>query len=170
MTSYGAIKQHGLKGALLAKPALHWQTSGYTGEPKRFYYSAADVDHLTSTFAVIGYAIGVRPWTPYWNFGARDPLLSNIRWWEFYKVNTVPAKLVFVIIPDKPVEDAEAFSAKVLKSLNDVDTFLSIGLTLDLVKVIITKPSAYRLVEEEIDRRLKSGVPWGSLSHGGSSP
>ncbi len=74
---YGSIKQHGLEKTLLAKPPLFWQTSGYTGEPKRFYYSAADVEHLTSTFAVIGYAMGVRPWTPYWNFGARDPLLSN---------------------------------------------------------------------------------------------
>jgi len=442
---FGAIKQQGLDAVLLAKPAQYWQTSGYTGEPKRFYYSTADVDHLTSTFAVLGYAMGVRPWTPYWNFGARDPLLSNklfevgaeklkiekylstplgsqadffeamrraskgghfdvatgtpllymlmarvandpsyaesvvlravkaqidlptflaklivkyllrgvdynalkrlvesmtiglsytepiapnietlsryypkmrffdcfgsteapvqgiqifsgrpgfaylltnvipemakpedilnarkdpsakvtatpwtdwragmrgelvitrpgeclpliryptgdiievidpacehkvkldygelsftlpvvkflgrsvdlvdfevsdekgdflggriyssvvnehllrlpnIRWWEFYKVGTVPAKLVFVIIPEKPVGDEEAFRSRIIKSLNDVDYFLSIGLTLDLVKVVITKPSAYRLVEEEIDRRVRSGRSLGQL-------
>lgn len=442
---FNSIKQHGLEKTLLAKHAIYWQTSGYTGEPKRFYYSAADVEHLTMAFAIIGYAMGVRPWTPYWNFGARDPLLSNrlfeigaeklkiekylstplagqadffdamrkasktghyevatgtpllymvmarvandpqyaeevvmrglkaqinlpnfiaklivkyllrgvdypalkqlvesmtiglsytepiapnlemltryykkmkfydcfgsteapvqgvqlfsgkpgfaylltnvipelakpedimkarkdnstrvestlwpewragmrgeliinrpgeslpliryptgdivevidpafnhvikldhgdlsftlpvikflgrsvdlvdfelsdekgdflggriyssvvsehllkvpnIRWWEFYKVNTVPGKLVFVIIPENPVEDYDAFMAKIIKNLNAVDTFVSVGLMLDLVKVIITKPSAYRVVEAEIDRRVKSGRSLGQL-------
>jgi hypothetical protein len=89
--------------------------------------------------------------------------LPNIRWWEFYKVGTVPAKLVFVIIPEKPVGDEESIPVRIIKSLNDVDYFLSIGLTLDLVKVVITKPSAYRLVEEEIDRGVRSGRSLGQL-------
>ncbi len=89
--------------------------------------------------------------------------VPNIRWWEFYNVNTVPGKLVFIIIPETPVDDPDAFMAKILKSLNAVGTFLSVGLMLDLVKVIVTKPSAYRLVEEGTDRRVKSGRSLGQL-------
>ncbi|MEM2940251.1 MAG: hypothetical protein QW304_01675 [Thermoproteota archaeon] len=73
---YDCIKRFGLEKVLLAKPVKYWQTSGYTGEPKKFYYGQKDLDEIVSTFAMFGYILGIRPWFSGWNFGGRDPLLS----------------------------------------------------------------------------------------------
>lgn len=73
---YDCIKRFGLEKVLLAKPVKYWQTSGYTGEPKRFYYGQKDLDEIVLTFAMFGYIIGARPWLSGWNFGGQDPLLS----------------------------------------------------------------------------------------------
>jgi hypothetical protein len=71
-----SIKKNGLDKVLITKYAKYWQTSGYTGEPKRFYYSEGDVAWITRNFSMLGYILGIRPWMSGWNFGGRDPLLS----------------------------------------------------------------------------------------------
>lgn len=74
---HGAISRHGLRNVLMSEYAKYWQTSGYTGEPKRFYYSQGDVARITRDLSTLGYILGIRPWMSGWNFGGRDPLLSS---------------------------------------------------------------------------------------------
>ncbi len=71
-----SIRANGLDRVLITKYAKYWQTSGYTGEPKRFYYSEGDITWITKNFTMLGYLLGIRPWMTGWNFGGRDPLLS----------------------------------------------------------------------------------------------
>ncbi len=54
------------------------------------------------------------------------------------------------------------------ESLNAVDYFLSIGLTLALVKVVITKPSAYRLLRRRSTGGCRAAAPWARSSPGAS--
>jgi phenylacetate-coenzyme A ligase PaaK-like adenylate-forming protein len=68
---------HGIEGSLLQKPHTYWQTSGYTGEPKRFYFSRGDVDFYADSIVASVHLMGVRPWHSVWAFGGGYPMLSG---------------------------------------------------------------------------------------------
>jgi phenylacetate-coenzyme A ligase PaaK-like adenylate-forming protein len=72
-----SYESHGVEGSLLREPCTYWQTSGYTGEPKRFYYSKADVDRYARSIAASVHIMGVRPWHSGWAFGGGYPMLSG---------------------------------------------------------------------------------------------
>jgi phenylacetate-coenzyme A ligase PaaK-like adenylate-forming protein len=67
----------GVEGTLLQKPHTYWQTSGYTGEPKRFYFSRGDVGLYASSIVASVHLMGVRPWHSVWAFGGGYPMLSG---------------------------------------------------------------------------------------------
>ncbi len=67
----------GVEGSLLQRPHTYWQTSGYTGMPKRFYFSRGDVDHYADSIAAAVHLMGVRPWHAIWAFGGGYPMLSG---------------------------------------------------------------------------------------------
>ncbi len=92
---------------------------------------------------------------------------DNVRWWELYDVGGRPSRLVFLIIPERPVEDETAFrrhvERKLLNECNDLLGTLKMGRDLDRLQIVIAKPSAYVHVQMEIDERAKAGRSLGQL-------
>ncbi|MHC1709238.1 MAG: hypothetical protein AB9819_02385 [Methanomassiliicoccales archaeon] len=92
---------------------------------------------------------------------------DNVRWWELYDVGGRPSRLVFLIIPENPVEDEEAFrrlvEKKLLNECNDLLGTLKMGRDLDRLQIIVARPSAYVHVQSEIDERAKAGRSLGQL-------
>lgn len=92
---------------------------------------------------------------------------DNVRWWELYDVGVRPSRLVFLIIPERPVDDEDAFrrlvERKLLNECNDLLGTLKMGRDLDRLQILVTKPSAYVHVQAEIDERAKAGRSLGQL-------
>lgn len=92
---------------------------------------------------------------------------DNVRWWELYDVGGRPSRLVFLIIPERPVEDEGAFrrlvERKLLNECNDLLGTLKMGRDLDRLQILVAKPSAYVHVQAEIDERAKAGRSLGQL-------
>jgi len=92
---------------------------------------------------------------------------DNIRWWELYDVGERPSRLVFLVIPERPVDDKEAFrhlvTRKLLHECNDLLGTIRTGQDLDRLQILIAEPSAYAHVQEEIDARAKAGRSLGQL-------
>ncbi len=92
---------------------------------------------------------------------------DNVRWWELYDVGGRPSRLVFLIIPERPVDYEEAFrrlvERKLLNECNDLLGTLKMGRDLDRLQILVAKPSAYVHVQAEIDQRAKAGRSLGQL-------
>jgi hypothetical protein len=90
-----------------------------------------------------------------------------VRWWELYNIRGEPGRLCFLVIPDREVEDAERFRRETLRHLlrecDDPHHTLQIGHELGRVEVLSTSPRAYRVVQAEIDRRVREGRCLGQL-------
>lgn len=71
-----AFEEHGLEASLLTPPSGHWETSGYTGEPKKFYYSEADIEESLMSVAELMYVTGAleQEELSSWHIGVPDPL------------------------------------------------------------------------------------------------
>ncbi len=91
----------------------------------------------------------------------------NVRWWELYNVKGDPGRLVFLIIPERPVESEAAFRKEMLRHLlkecDDVLHTLQVATDLGRLEVMITRPEAYTIVQREIDKRIKEGRSLGQL-------
>lgn len=91
----------------------------------------------------------------------------NVRWWELYNIRGEPGRLCFLVIPDREVEDAERFRRETLRHLlrecDDPHHTLQVGHELGRVEVLSTSPRAYRVVQAEIDRRVREGRCLGQL-------
>ena len=104
--------------------------------------------------------------------------IRNVRWWELYHVKGSPGRFVFLIIPEIPVSDEDAFRGEIRRSLVHMfDEFTAaaqgraflVGGT-DAIEdertyldILITRPSAYTLIDAEIKRRVKQGRAVGQL-------
>lgn len=92
---------------------------------------------------------------------------DNVRWWELYDVGSRPSRLVFLIIPERPVQDEGSFrrlvERKLLHECNDLLGTLKMGRDLDRLQILVAKPSAYVHVQAEIDQRAKAGRSLGQL-------
>jgi hypothetical protein len=104
--------------------------------------------------------------------------IKNVRWWELYHVKGSPGKFVFLIIPENSVSDEAAFRSELLRSLVYMfDDFTAaaqgraflVGGTVAMedqrnyLDLIITRPSAYDLIDAEIKRRIREGRTMGQL-------
>jgi phenylacetate-coenzyme A ligase PaaK-like adenylate-forming protein len=104
--------------------------------------------------------------------------IKNVRWWELYHVKGSPGKFVFLIIPENAVSDEVAFRSEILRSLVYMfDDFTAaaqgraflVGGTAAMedhrnyLDLMITRPSAYELIDAEIKRRIKEGRTMGQL-------
>jgi hypothetical protein len=104
--------------------------------------------------------------------------IKNLRWWELYHVKGSPGRFVFLIIPEKKVTDNVAFKAEITNSLiNMFEEFTSavqaraylVGGVKSMkdqstyLDLIITRPSAYDIIDREIQRRIKEGRTMGQL-------
>lgn len=91
----------------------------------------------------------------------------NVRWWELYNIKGEPGRLCFLVIPDRDVDDEERFRRETLHHLlrecDDPHHTLQIGHELGRVEVLSTRAGAYRLIQAEIDRRVKEGRSLGQL-------
>jgi phenylacetate-coenzyme A ligase PaaK-like adenylate-forming protein len=105
-------------------------------------------------------------------------VLKNVRWWELYQVKGSPGRFVFLIIPESEVADEAAFRGEIMRSLvNMFDDFTAavqgraylVGGTSTMMDqskyldIIITRPSAYDIIDREIKRRIREGRTMGQL-------
>jgi hypothetical protein len=78
-----------------------------------------------------------------------------------------PSRLVFLIIPEAPVTNLEAYRKEVTRKLlhecNDLLGTLKMGRDLDRLQIIVAEPSAYTHIQEEIDARARAGRSLGQL-------
>ena len=104
--------------------------------------------------------------------------IKNVRWWELYHVKGSPGRFVFLIIPEKAVPDDAAFRSEISNSLvNMFEEFTTavqaraflVGGNSSLndqsryLDIIITRPSAYDIIDREIQRRIREGRTMGQL-------
>lgn len=104
--------------------------------------------------------------------------LKNVRWWELYQVRGSPGRFVFLIIPEKEVPDETTFRKEIMQALVYMfDDFTAAAqgraylvggasATMDQSKyldVMITRPSAYNIIDKEIKRRMREGRTIGQL-------
>ena len=104
--------------------------------------------------------------------------IRNVRWWELYHVKGSPGKFVFLIIPENNVSDETAFKDELLRSLvNMFQEFTAaaqaraflVGGTAAMedqknyLELMITRPTAYELIDTEIKQRIKEGRSVGQL-------
>ncbi len=91
----------------------------------------------------------------------------NIRWWELYNIKGRPGRLCFLIIPDRDVGDMAKFKKETLRHLlnecDDPNHTLAIGHELGRLDILVTRASAYGMVQADIDRRMKEGRSLGQL-------
>jgi hypothetical protein len=91
----------------------------------------------------------------------------NIRWWELYNIKGQPGRLCFLVIPEKEVDNVERFKKDVLGHLlrecDDPHHTLEIGYELDRLEIVVTRASAYIVIQREIDRRAREGRALGQL-------
>jgi len=89
--------------------------------------------------------------------------LPNVKWWEFYRVQGSPPRLVFLIIPESEVSDEADMKSKITGRLINLEGFLTVAFSLNLVEIVVTKPAAYKYIDAEIDKRVKEGRALGQL-------
>jgi phenylacetate-coenzyme A ligase PaaK-like adenylate-forming protein len=91
----------------------------------------------------------------------------NIRWWELYNIKGTPGRLCFLIIPDHEVTDMARFKKETLRHLfnecDDPNHALAIGHELGRLDILVTRTSAYEIVQRDIDRRMREGRSLGQL-------
>ncbi|HEY3273960.1 MAG TPA: hypothetical protein VGJ92_09370 [Methanocella sp.] len=73
-----AVEKDGLENVLLAKPLKFWQTSGYSGKPKKIYYSERDIEGMHLSILEMLYVTGAfETDMSIWNIGVADPYLPG---------------------------------------------------------------------------------------------
>ncbi len=91
----------------------------------------------------------------------------NIRWWELYNIQGQPGRLCFLIIPEKEVADMGRYKkdvlAQLLRECDDPHHTLEIGHELGRLDILVAQPSAYGVIQAEIERRAREGRALGQL-------
>ena len=105
--------------------------------------------------------------------------IQNIRWWELYHIKGSPGRFIFLVIPENPVQNQNAFTTEIHASLTKtfveyyaVDTGRQFILDKtstngngvihkELIEVLVARPEAYNVVDREVKRRLKEGRAMG---------
>ncbi len=92
---------------------------------------------------------------------------GNVRWWELYNIKGSPARLVFLIIPDKDVSNRVRYEREILQHLlrecDDLLHTLKVGHDLGRVEVRVCKAMAFKIIQGEIDRRMREGRSLGQM-------
>jgi phenylacetate-coenzyme A ligase PaaK-like adenylate-forming protein len=93
--------------------------------------------------------------------------VGNVRWWELYNIKGSPARLVFLIIPEKDVSDRERYGKEILHHLlrecDDLLHTLKVGHDLGRVDVKVCNALAFSIIQDEIDRRMREGRTLGQM-------
>jgi phenylacetate-coenzyme A ligase PaaK-like adenylate-forming protein len=73
-----AVEKDGLENVLLAKPVKFWQTSGYSGRPKKVFFGEKDIDSMYLSILEMLYVTGAfEQDMSIWNIGVADPYLPG---------------------------------------------------------------------------------------------
>ncbi len=73
-----AVEKDGLENVLLAKPVKFWQTSGYSGMPKKVYCGEKDIESMHMSILEMLYVTGAfEKEMSIWNIGVADPYLPG---------------------------------------------------------------------------------------------
>jgi phenylacetate-coenzyme A ligase PaaK-like adenylate-forming protein len=73
-----AVEKDGLENVLLARPVKFWQTSGYSGRPKKVHFSEKDIDRMYLSILEMLYVTGAfEQGMAIWNIGVADPYLPG---------------------------------------------------------------------------------------------
>ncbi len=104
--------------------------------------------------------------------------LKNVRWWELYQVKGSPGRFVFLIIPETEVSDDAAFRNQIMDSLVHMfDDFTAaaqgraylVGGSSEMMDqnkhlgLLITRPTAYNIIDAEVKKRIKQGRTMGQV-------
>jgi phenylacetate-coenzyme A ligase PaaK-like adenylate-forming protein len=145
------IKQFGLENVLLAPYELYWQTSGHTGEPKKFYYSKKDLEDIKNIGFEIAYISEFKHGDVFWNLGAGLPYLSG-------SLGTIMGeKLETKEIMTNLVRQSDFIKGLRKASKEEKIDFIS-GVPLVYISIaqIINDPKSFeQKVREKITQRLK---------------
>jgi phenylacetate-coenzyme A ligase PaaK-like adenylate-forming protein len=73
-----AVEKDGLDNVLLAKPVKFWQTSGYSGKPKKVWFGEKDIEGMHLSILEMLYITGAfETDMSIWNIGVADPYLPG---------------------------------------------------------------------------------------------
>jgi phenylacetate-coenzyme A ligase PaaK-like adenylate-forming protein len=92
---------------------------------------------------------------------------TNVRWWEMYNIKEMPARLVMVVIPQTDVPDAARFKSEIIRRLteekSDIPHSFQTANDLGKLDVMVLPAGAYKVIEAEIDKRIREGRSYGQL-------
>jgi phenylacetate-coenzyme A ligase PaaK-like adenylate-forming protein len=92
---------------------------------------------------------------------------TNVRWWEMYNIKEMPARLSVVVIPQADVPDPGRFRNEIVRRLteekSDIPHSFQTANDLGKLEVIVLPAHAYKVIEAEIDRRIREGRSYGQL-------
>ena len=146
------LKEHGLEKVLLKKPTKYWQTSGHSGEPKKFYYGIEDVEKMMDEGSRLAFMVGIKPGDVGWNLGAGEPYLSG-------SVGTIIGKKFQMQIIITPMGDQKDLikGLKQVSKADKIDVIFGIPLVFLTIGEIVKDPDAFkRTVKGKIEEKLGS--------------
>jgi phenylacetate-coenzyme A ligase PaaK-like adenylate-forming protein len=92
---------------------------------------------------------------------------SNVQWWELYNIREMPARLALVVIPESDPSDVERFKNEVVRRLteehSDLPQSFQIANDLKKLEIIVLAAQDYKVIQAEIDRRIREGRSYGQL-------
>jgi phenylacetate-coenzyme A ligase PaaK-like adenylate-forming protein len=92
---------------------------------------------------------------------------TNVMWWELYNIRDTPSRLAMVVIPKSDPSDIDRFRREVMGRLmeerTDIPQIFEIAEFLQKFEVIVLSSDAYKVIQAEIDRRVKEGRSLGQL-------
>lgn len=150
-----SINAYGLENVLLESPVKCFQTSGYSGAPKKFYYAKKDLENTIKIGSDLAYIFGLRAGDVVWNLCAPEPYGSAYLQSEVLK--RIGAEEIITYI-EKPQDMIN--SLKVLSKLDKIDGMCGIPIVLLTIGQIIQNPGRFKeKVKETIKNKLgKFGI------------
>jgi phenylacetate-coenzyme A ligase PaaK-like adenylate-forming protein len=145
------IKKFGLENVLLAEPAKYWQTSGHTGESKKFYYSEEDLEKIIKIGNQLAYLIGIRPKYVVWNLGASEPYVSG-------SIATILGKYLQLNEINSNLTDMKDFikGLKQASKADKIDVIWGIPLVYLTLGQIVNNPESFeKKVQEGVSEKIR---------------
>lgn len=146
---YSTIRNFGQQ-TFVENPVKCWHTSGYSGEPKKFYFSQSDVDAIANISTRIGCILGLKKGDIVWNLCAPEPYASG-------SVLHIVAKRMSLKEIFTPLEKSEDIvtAMKKISKIKKIDAICGIPVIFSTIGEIIKNPKVFeRQIAKKIQKKL----------------
>lgn len=130
-----AIEREGFDHVYMSKPVKFWQTSGYSGKPKKIFYGGRDIEGMYMSILEMLFVTGAfESDMSVWNMGVGEPYLPGTLFDDCFTKYKDSARIKADYVSE-PATDEDGF-VKSLKMISKVDG----------VNVLIAYPIMYYLI------------------------
>ncbi|MEM7825904.1 MAG: hypothetical protein QW412_03545 [Candidatus Aenigmatarchaeota archaeon] len=145
------ISTFGLEKTLLEPPLKCWQTSGYTSNSKKFYFSKKDVDSIAEIAARVGYIFGLREGDVVWSLCAPEPYASG----PILHLVAEKLNLREIFIPLTKTSDIIR-GLKTISKVSRIDAICGTPVIYSIIGEIVNEPYTFKEnVSKNLQKKLK---------------